>query len=141
MTVAPSKVFFKEVCLLLNINFHVAAKGNHKAVSVEHLHQFLNKAVTIAANDRGTNTIFVEAAHTAAYAYLAHTAAYAWNSSPIAGNDIIWSVPAAGRSLRSTPTPISDQASDVHAFLCLAGPTAQFTKQVLCLLAWLTVPL
>jgi hypothetical protein len=127
------KGLFKAVCLLLNISFHVAAKGNHKAVSVEHFHRFLNKAVTIAANDRGTNTVFVEAAH---------TAAYAWNSSPIDGTDIIRSVPAVGRpfrfpfdiSLRATPTPTSNQAADVHAFLRLAAPTAQFAEQVLRLL-------
>jgi hypothetical protein len=32
------KRIFRRVCLLLYINFHVAAKGNHKAVSVEHFH-------------------------------------------------------------------------------------------------------
>jgi hypothetical protein len=127
------KGLFRSVCDILNIDIHTAARGNHQAVGVEHFHRFLNKAVTIAANDRGTNTVFVEAAH---------TAAYAWNSSPIDGTDIIRSVPAVGRpfrfpfdlSLSPTPTPTSDQAVDVHAFLRLAGPTAQFAEQVLRLL-------
>ena len=127
------KGLFKEVCAILTIDLHVAARGNHKAVGVEHFHRFLNKAVAIAANDRGTNTVFVEAAH---------TAAYAWNSSPIDGTDIIRSVPAVGRpfrfpfdlSLAPTPTPTQQQASDVHAFLRLAGPTTQFAEQVLRLL-------
>jgi hypothetical protein len=127
------KGLFKAVCSLLNIDLHVAARGNHKAVGVEHFHRFLNKAVAIAGNDRGTNTVFVEAAH---------TAAYAWNSSPIDGTDIIRSVPAVGRpfrfpfdlSLSPTPTPTQQQATDVHAFLRLAGPTAQFAEQVLRLL-------
>jgi len=127
------KGLFKEVCGILNIDLHVAARGNHQAVGVEHFHRFLNKAVAIAANDRGTNTVFVEAAH---------TAAYAWNSSPIDGTDIIRSVPAVGRpfrfpfdiSLSPTPTPTQQQATDVHAFLRLAAPTTQFAEQVLRLL-------
>ena len=75
----------------------------------------MNQAVGIAANDRDTISIFVEAAY---------TAAYAWNSSPIDGTDIIRSVPAVGRPFRfpydltilGKPTPTQLQASDVHAF-------------------------
>jgi hypothetical protein len=127
------KGLFQTVCSILHIDIDVAARGNHKAVGVEHFHQFLNKAVAIAANDRGTNTVCVEAAH---------TAAYAWNSSPIDGTDIIRSVPTVGRpfrfpfnlSLSPTPTPTLQQATDVHAFLRLAGPTTQFAEQVLRLL-------
>ena len=124
---------FVEVCTLLNIDVHVASRGNHKAVGVEHFHRFLNKAVGIAANDRGTNKVFVEAAH---------TAAYAWNSSPIDGTDIVRSIPAVGRpfrfpfdlSLSPTPTPTSNQASDVHAFLRFAAPASQFVERTLRLL-------
>jgi hypothetical protein len=112
------KGLFKTVCLMLGLSFHVAAKDNHKAVGVEHFHWFLNNAVAIAANDRGTPTVFVESTH---------TAAYAWTSSPIDGTNIIRSVPAAGRPLRipfdlslcPTPTPTTDQATNVHAFLRL----------------------
>jgi hypothetical protein len=100
------KGLFKTVWAALSIDFHVAARSNHKAVRVEHFHRFLNKAVAIAANDCSTNSVFVEAAHTAAYNY-------AWNSSPIDDTDIICSVPAVGRpfqlpfdlSLSPTPTP------------------------------------
>jgi hypothetical protein len=124
------KGLFEQVCLLLGINYHPASPGNHKAVSVEHFHRFLNKALGIAANDRGTPKVFVEGAH---------TAAYAWNSSPIDGTDIIRSVPAVGRpfrfpfdlSLSSPPTPTQSQAADVHAFLRLAAPTTSFSEQVL----------
>ena len=45
------KGHFQAVCKLLSIEIHVAARGNHKAVGVKHFHRFLNKAVTIAAND------------------------------------------------------------------------------------------
>ena len=81
------KGLFCTVCNILNIDIHVAARGNHQAVGVEHFHRFLNKAVGMVSNDRGTNTVFVE---------VAHTATYAWNSSPIDGTNIISSVPAVG---------------------------------------------
>jgi hypothetical protein len=67
------KGLFQSVCNILHIDIHVPACGSHKAVGVEPFHKFLNKAVAIAANNHGTNTIFVKAAH---------TAAYAWNCSP-----------------------------------------------------------
>jgi hypothetical protein len=124
------KGLFQTVCTTLNIDIHVAARRNHKAVGIDHFHRFLNKAVAIAANDLGTNTVFVKAAH---------TAPYAWNSSSIDGTDIVRSVPAVGRpfrfpfdlSLWPTPTRTSNQASDVHAFLRIAAPTTQFAEQVL----------
>jgi hypothetical protein len=81
------KGLFKTVCAALSVDFHVAAHGNHKAVGVEHFHRFLNKAVAIAVNDRGTNSVFAEAAH---------TTACAWNSSPNDGTDIVRSVPDVG---------------------------------------------
>ena len=127
------KGLFEEVCTKLSIKFHVAARGNHQAVGVEHSHHFLNKAMGIATQDRGTVDIWVEAAH---------TVAYAWNSSPIEGTNIIRSVVAVGGpfrfpfdlSLSPTPSPTTDQAKDCHAFLRLASPTTQFLEQVLRLL-------
>jgi hypothetical protein len=127
------KSLFITVLKMLGITHHLAARGNHKAVAIERFHRFLNKAVGIAANDRGTNDVFVEAAH---------TAAYAWNSSPIDGTDIVRSVPAVGRpfrfpfdiSLSTPPTPTENQGLDVHGFLRFAQPTAQFSEQVLRLL-------
>jgi hypothetical protein len=125
------KGLFIAICDILSIDVHVAACGIHKTVGVKRFHQFLNKAAAIVSNDRGTNTIFVEAAH---------TAACAWHSSPIDGTDMIRSVPAIGwpfcfmfdLSFAPTPTPASNQASNAHAFLWLAGPTtAQLAEQVL----------
>lgn len=82
---------FADMCTKLNIQFHSLSKGNHKALSVERFHRYLNKAVAIAANDRGTNTVFVEAAA---------VAAYAWNSSPIDGTGIVRSIPAIEREFK-----------------------------------------
>ena len=82
------------MCQALNLNYDVLAKCSHKGLSVEHFHRFLNKSVTIAAEDRGTNGIFVPASI---------AVAYTWNSAPIDGTDIICSVPAISRTLNFPP--------------------------------------
>ena len=46
------------MCDDLNLNHDVLAKRNHKGLTVEHFHRFLNKSITIAAEDRGTNDMF-----------------------------------------------------------------------------------
>ena len=84
---------FVAMCQALNLNYDVLAKGNHKGLSVEHFHRFLNKSVTIAAEECGTNDIFFPASI---------AAAYAWNSAPIDGTDIIRSIPAINQALRFT---------------------------------------
>jgi hypothetical protein len=70
---------FESMCNVLNIQFHATAKSNHKAVSVERYFWFVNKATTIAINDRDDPHVWVPAAM---------TAGYAWNSAPIDGTDI-----------------------------------------------------
>jgi hypothetical protein len=82
---------FTEACALLGLRLHAASHGNHKAVSVERFFRYLNKAVTIASSDRGTNLVWVKASM---------IATYAWNCSPIDGTDIVRSVPAMGRDFR-----------------------------------------
>ena len=57
------------MCKHLRLNYYVLAKPNHKGLTVEHFHRFLNKSVTIAAEERGTNDIFVPAGITTGYAY------------------------------------------------------------------------
>ncbi len=76
---------------MLQIRLHPAARGNHKAVSVERFFCYLNKAVAIDKNDRDTLNIWVPAAM---------LAAYTWNGSAIKGTHIIWSVPAVGREFK-----------------------------------------
>lgn len=118
---------------ILGIRFHPASRGNHKAVSVERFFRYLNKAVTIAANDRNTNQVFIETSH---------CAAYAWNSSCIDGTDISRSVVAVGRefkfpldiALSDAPTPVDGSVFAVHAFLRLAQENSQFATKILQLL-------
>ena len=79
------------MCQALNLNYDILAKRNHKEISVEHFHRFLNKSVTIAAEERGTTNIFVPDGI---------AAGYTWNSAPINGTDILRSILAIGRELK-----------------------------------------
>ena len=56
------------MCKTLRINYKILAKRNHKGLLVEKFHRFINKAITIAAVDRGTNDVFVAAGIAAGYA-------------------------------------------------------------------------
>jgi hypothetical protein len=50
---------FEAMYNVLKIRFNAAAKGNHKAVSMERYFRFMNKAVTIAINDRNDSSVWV----------------------------------------------------------------------------------
>jgi hypothetical protein len=121
---------FEAMCEALSIRFHAAAKGNHKAVSVERYFRFVNKAVTIATNDRDDPTVWVPASM---------TAGYAWNSSPIDGTDILRSVAAVGRpfqfpidiSLALPPQLCSDNATAVTQYLNFVNEHVSFSQAIL----------
>ena len=87
---SPFKGFFIAMWDL-NLNCDVLAKCNHKDLTVEIFHRFLNKSITIAAEERGTNDIFVS---------IDIIAGYAWNSAPIDGIDILRSIQAISRKLQ-----------------------------------------
>ena len=76
------------ICKALDLNHDVRANRNHKGLTVEHFHHFLNKAVTVAMKDRQSNDIFVPAGI---------TAEYKWHSASIDGTDILRSTIAIGR--------------------------------------------
>ena len=61
------KGFFSTICKALNINYDILAKRSYKGLLVEKLYRFLNKAITIAAEDRRTNDIFVATSIAARY--------------------------------------------------------------------------
>ena len=65
---SPFKRSFITMCKALNLSNDVFAKHNHKGFTVEHFYRFLNKRVIIAAEERGTNDIFVPVGITAGYA-------------------------------------------------------------------------
>ena len=64
----PFKGAFVAICQVLNMNYDVLTNRNHNGLSVEHFNHFLNKSVTIAAEECGNNDIFVPTSIAAAYA-------------------------------------------------------------------------
>ena len=87
----PFKGPFVAMCKTLNLNYDIFAKRNHKGLTVEHFHLFLNKTVTIAMEDQQSNDVFV----------LAEMAlGYVWNNAPIDRTDILRSTVAIGREFR-----------------------------------------
>ena len=127
---SPFKGVFLAMCKALHINYEILAKRNHKGLLVEKFHRFLNKAITIAAEDRGTNDIFVAAGV---------AAGYAWNSSPIDGTGILRSVPAIGRELRfpldvdisALPALVTNNADSVISYLRLTDNNRHFATTIL----------
>ena len=65
-------------------------KRYSQGLTVDNFHRILNKSVFIAAEDHGTNDIFVPAGI---------ATGYAWNIAPIDGTDIFRSIPAIGREV------------------------------------------
>ena len=49
---------FEEACKILKIKFWPLARSNHKGLSVERYHRFLNKTQAIVGQDRGTQKVF-----------------------------------------------------------------------------------
>ena len=86
----PFKGVFTIMCESLNLKHDVFVKRDHKVFTVDHFHRFLNKRITIAAEERGNNEIFVPTGV---------AAGSAWNNAPIDGTNIIRSMPAIGREL------------------------------------------
>ena len=125
----PFKGAFFAMCQSLNLNYEILAKRNHKGLSVEHFHRFLNKSVTIEAEDRGMIDIFVHAGI---------AAGYAWNSAPIDGTDILRSIPAIGRklhfpldiNLNAAPKIIQNNAQAVLDYLKLADTNRHFSSPI-----------
>ena len=97
---SPFKGAFIAMCEALSLNNDVLVKRNRKILTVEHFYHFLNKSITIAAEERGNKDIFVPAGF---------AAGYAWNNAPIDGTDILRSIPAIGREL-NFPLDISINA-------------------------------
>ena len=79
------------MCKALKLRDDILAKRNHTRLSVEHFHRFLNRATTIAIEDRQSNNVFVPAGI---------AIGYAWNSAPIDDTDILRSTVDIGREFR-----------------------------------------
>ena len=89
----PFKGAYVGMYKALDLNYDVLAKRNHKVSFVGKFHRFLNKAVTIAMEDRQRNDIFVPSGI---------AAGYTWNSDHIDKTDILRSIVAIDRAFRFT---------------------------------------
>ena len=107
---------FKAMCVALDIVFWPLARGNHKGLSVERYHRFLNKTQAIAGAECGTHLSFQENYK---------TSQYAWNSSPIDDTDIPRSVAAVGRhfkfpmDVKLLSSPVLNSADDTALYTYL----------------------
>ena len=79
---------FEETCTALKIHLWPLARGNHKGLTVERYHGFLNKTQTITRQDRGTHLSILQNAK---------TSQYAWNSAQIDNTDMTRILAAVGR--------------------------------------------
>ncbi len=119
-----SKFFaaFKEVCNLLQINWHVLSGGNHNPMMVKRVNRYLNEGLKVMSNKRGCVWIVMEAIV---------LLLYAWNSAPILGTDLSRCFVALGQEfqfpinssankhweLTSTPATIKSYASELAIHL------------------------
>jgi hypothetical protein len=120
------------MCETLGLRFHPLAKRNHKGLSVERFFRTLNKAVTIACENRAAPPSHM-------FPAVAQTTAYAWNASAIDGTDIIRSVAAVGRvfqfpfdiSLSDPPEPVLGDLEHLHDYLRLGQANSNFATEIL----------
>ena len=97
---------------------------------MEHFRRFLNKSITIAAEDRGTNDFFVPDGIASRYAS---------NSAPIYGTDILHSIPVIGRKLHFSidinlselPKLAHNSGQAVLDYLKLTDSSRHFSSSIL----------
>ena len=126
----PFKGFFIAMCEALYLNHDVLVKRTHIGFTVEHSYRFLNKNVTITAEERDTNDIFVPAGI---------VAGYIWNSAPIDGTGILRSILAIGRglyftldiSLNNLPKLTQNNGQAALDYLKLTDSSRHFSTSIL----------
>jgi hypothetical protein len=126
---SPFKGMFSDMCKILNVTLWPLSRGNHKGLSVERYHRFLNKTQAIAGHSVGTHEVFSRNVR---------LSAYAWNSAPIDGTDIIRSFVAVGHDFRfpfdvnfsNTPSLNVDNA-ELFSYLRSMGQDSQFATHTL----------
>ena len=126
----PFKGAFVAMCTALDIKYDILTKRNHKGLTVEHFHRFLNKTVTIAIEDRQRNDVFIPAVI---------AAGHAWNSAPINGIDILRSTVVIGREFRfpidinlsSLPQLTQNNAQSTIDYLRLTYSNRRFFSSIL----------
>ena len=104
------------MCAALGVIYLPLARGNHKFISIEKYHRFLNKTNAIAGQYIETYDVFLQNVK------IFH---YAWNSAPIYGTNFLRSVAAVGQGscfpldvkLLQTPTTLNQGNSGIYDYL------------------------
>ena len=108
---------FKEVVVLLCLNYHILSSENHDAMLVERVNRYLVKGLRVMTNERSSVRVSGESIL---------LLLYAWNSAPVVGTDIPRSLVVTGRvfsfpidfsaskhlDLTSTPDQVTSYAKD-----------------------------
>ena len=123
------KSIFKDMCSALGIIYWTLSCRNHKGMSVEKYHHFLNKTQTISYQDRGMHDVFLQNKKSSQYAP---------NSTPIDGTDILISVAAVGREFRvlldvellKTPTTLKQGNSGLYEYLRHVSNKSHFATSI-----------
>ena len=124
------KSVFKDMCAALGIIYWYLTRGNHKDVSIEKYHRFLNKTRAIAGQDRCMHDVFL---------HNAKTSQYDCNSAPIDGTDILGRVAAVGRELRflldterpQTPITLNQGNCGMYEYIRHVSNNSQFATAIL----------
>ena len=114
----------------MNFNPDVLAKFNYKDLTGKNFHRFLNKSVTITAEERGTDDIFPP---------VGIEVGYAWNSTPIDGTNIIRIILAIDRgfhfsldaSLNTLPKLTQNNSQAALYYLKLTNSSRYFPISIL----------
>jgi hypothetical protein len=122
---------------LLNINCHDLSGDNHNPMMVEHVNRYLTKGLKIMTNEHDSILVALEAIL---------LLLYAWNSCPIPGTDISWSLVAVGHEfafpidystnkhweLTSSPISVESYSKDLATCLSALCKVAQLLVQERC---------
>ena len=121
---------FQKMCDVLKIQLWPLSRGNHKALSIERYHRFLNKTHTIASQERNTHEVFLQNYK---------LSQYAWNGAPIDGTDVVRSVAAIGRpfqfpidtDLTAAPNLNNENHTQLFQYLRAVSDNSSFATAVL----------
>ena len=128
------KSTFEDMCTKLNLMYWPVARHNHKGVTVEKYHRYLNKCQTIVGQDRGTHMSILQNYK---------LAQYGWNSAPIDNTDVPRSLPAVGREfgflldidLRPLPNMNDQTNKELYGYLRDVSSQSKFAEEVIKILA------
>ncbi len=108
----------REALDLLHINCHTLSGNNHNPMIVGRLNSYLNAGLRIMTNKHDSVCVALEAIL---------LLIYAWNSCPVPGTDITWSLVAVGREFAF---PIDFSAGKNSELISSPGAVATYSREL-----------